>query len=429
MGPKLVGAVAGRSHRQTYIICPYTPGGEDVQAGSVLLPATRRGRYLANIVRRQAVINAEAKKKVDVLSEELLPYIIAEQERRTTLYRRIMTAIQNGEKGVTIAEIRNKPPLIIRKGLMYRCPANRAPKEPDGTGILMCEDEIEPAQVMYDSCLSAEDKDLYVAENKYFFCNRHKIEGPDLPRNGSTVIGCAPIERTSLNYTSAKCALEDTDDVVVHYRYYPDRTYKFVTELDPDHEVCDHWNPCQIGYIYSLPSPDQAVQANELWQDSLEEWVPPTARNYTSSARKIIIPDGYEFHRIKHSNLLRNSGTSVLPAKYYTANVSGNTVTITLNFPTWSNTHVGPFFASFIKPGTKREKVLKFLTLCVTVQFQTVSPPPLGQQFEQEISYVCDDCTVSKVRDKPSSDHTSALCEFQLALTRWINRRPHPTIL
>ncbi|KPJ01106.1 hypothetical protein RR46_00289 [Papilio xuthus] len=127
---------------------------------------------------------------------------------------------------------------------MYRCPANRAPKEPDGTGVLMCEDEIEPAQVMYDSCLSAEDKDLYVAENKYFFCNK----------------------RTSLNYTSAKCALEDTDDVVVHYRYYPDRTYKFVTELDPDHEVCDHWNPCQIGYIYSLPSPDQAVLANELWR-------------------------------------------------------------------------------------------------------------------------------------------------------------------
>lgn len=65
-------------------------------------------------------MNAEARKKVDVLSEELLPYIIAEQERRTTLYKRIMTAIQNGEKGVTIAEIRNKPPLIIRKGLCIR---------------------------------------------------------------------------------------------------------------------------------------------------------------------------------------------------------------------------------------------------------------------------------------------------------------------
>jgi hypothetical protein len=66
-------------------------------------------------------MNAEAKKKVDVLSEELLPYIIAEQERRTTLYKRVMTAIQNGEKGVTIAEIRNKPPLIIRKGNFGRC--------------------------------------------------------------------------------------------------------------------------------------------------------------------------------------------------------------------------------------------------------------------------------------------------------------------
>lgn len=62
-------------------------------------------------------MNADAKKKVDVLSEELLPYIIAEQERRTTLYKRVMTAIQNGEKGVTIAEIRNKPPAIIRKGM------------------------------------------------------------------------------------------------------------------------------------------------------------------------------------------------------------------------------------------------------------------------------------------------------------------------
>lgn len=68
-------------------------------------------------------MNAEAKKKVDVLSEELLPYIIAEQERRTTLYKRIMTAIQNGEKGVTIAEIRNKPPLIIRKGKLITAAA------------------------------------------------------------------------------------------------------------------------------------------------------------------------------------------------------------------------------------------------------------------------------------------------------------------
>ncbi|RVE40965.1 hypothetical protein evm_014386 [Chilo suppressalis] len=60
-------------------------------------------------------INAESKKKVELLSEELLPYIIAEQDRRTTLYKRIMSAIQNGERGVTIAEIRNRPPLIIRK--------------------------------------------------------------------------------------------------------------------------------------------------------------------------------------------------------------------------------------------------------------------------------------------------------------------------
>ncbi|KPJ00390.1 hypothetical protein RR46_06980 [Papilio xuthus] len=470
---------------------PDCKGGEDVQAGSVLLPATRRGRYLANIVRRQAVdgtgikfnkdadrINAEAKKKVDVLSEELLPYIIAEQERRTTLYRRIMTAIQNGEKGVTIAEIRNKPPLIIRKGLMYRCPANRAPKEPDGTGVLMCEDEIEPAQVMYDSCLSAEDKDLYVAENKYFFCNRHKIEGPDLPRNGSTVIGCAPIERTSLNYTSAKCALEDTDDVVVHYRYYPDRiegpdlprngstvigcapiertslnytsakcaledtddvvvhyryypdrTYKFVTELDPDHEVCDHWNPCQIGYIYSLPSPDQAVLANELWQDSLEEWVPPTARNYTSSPRKIIIPDGYEFHRIKHSSLLRNSGTSVLPTKYYTADVSGNTVTVTLNFPTWSSTHVGPFFASFIKPGTKREKVLKFLTL--SPSGMTITPKSIellhGQRVNSTVvPFKCNRCRLLNLMVRASDGNVYNVDNSRHRVKEFIDREGKP---
>jgi hypothetical protein len=31
--------------------------GDEVQPGSVLLPATRRGRYLANIVRRQAVVS------------------------------------------------------------------------------------------------------------------------------------------------------------------------------------------------------------------------------------------------------------------------------------------------------------------------------------------------------------------------------------
>lgn len=55
--------------------------------------------------------------------------------------------------------------------MLYRCPSNRAPKEPDGSGVLMCEEDIEPTQIMYDSCLSAEDKELYVAENKYFFCN------------------------------------------------------------------------------------------------------------------------------------------------------------------------------------------------------------------------------------------------------------------
>lgn len=40
-----------------------------------------------------------------------------------------------------------------------------------------------------------------------------------------------------------------------------------MTELDPDREVCDHWNPCQIGYIFSLPSPDQALAASELWRE------------------------------------------------------------------------------------------------------------------------------------------------------------------
>ncbi|KAI8431407.1 hypothetical protein MSG28_015931 [Choristoneura fumiferana] len=134
-------------------------------------------------------MNAEAKKKVDVLSEELLPYIIAEQERRTTLHKRVMTAIQNGEKGVTVAEIRNKPPLIIRK-------ANRAPKEPDGSGVLGCEDDITPTQIMYDSCL----------------------------------------KRTSLNYTTSKCTLEDTDDVVVHYRYYPDRAKNTNQSIEIDME-------------------------------------------------------------------------------------------------------------------------------------------------------------------------------------------------
>ncbi|XP_046968264.1 uncharacterized protein LOC124535907 [Vanessa cardui] len=374
--------------------CGYQPTGDEVQPGSVLLPATRRGRYLANIVRRQAVdgtgikfnkdadrMNAEAKKKVDVLSEELLPYIIAEQERRTTLYKRIMTAIQNGEKGVTIAEMRSKPPLIIRKGLLYRCPTNLLPKEPDGSGLIMCEDEIEPTQIMYDSCLSAEDKELYVAENKYFFCNRHKIEGPDLPRNGSTVIGCAPIERTSLNYTTSRCALEATDDVVVHYRYYPDRTYKFVTELDPDKEVCDHWNPCQIGYIFSLPSPDQAMLASELWHNFVEdhdeyerdEFVPPIpsdrneefvsqkSKNYTSSTKKIVIPEGYKFNDVvftkKGATRKSHSAETRVPLdkSLYTAKISkcGRFVKLTLNFPDWSIDNYGNYEVEAVKKNGK----------------------------------------------------------------------------
>ncbi|XP_061381727.1 uncharacterized protein LOC116778505 [Danaus plexippus] len=373
------------------VFCGYPPTGDEVQLGSVLLPATRRGRYLANIIRRQAVdgtgikfnkdadrMNAEAKKKVDVLSEELLPYIIAEQERRTTLYKRIMTAIQNGEKGVTIAEIRNKPPLIIRKGLLYRCPSNRAPKEPDGSGSLMCEDDLEPTQVMYDSCLSAEDKELYVAENKYFFCNRHKVEGPDLPRNGTTVIGCAPIERTSLNYTTSKCALEDTDDVVVHYRYYPDRSYKFVTELDPDREVCDHWNPCQIGYIYSLPSPDQALLANELWhnyEDSSEEFVSPSAKNYTSSTKRLPVPEGYTFVYITGYSVtdkeVDKSGKLVyrlrkLDRSLYTTKLSNHDrfISVTLDFPRWSSAYYQQYQVAFAKtPDKKPYKYVPFLRL------------------------------------------------------------------
>ncbi|XP_060808206.1 uncharacterized protein LOC132903593 [Amyelois transitella] len=212
-------------------------------------------------------MNAEAKKKVDVLSDDLLPYIMAEQERRITLYKRVMTAIQNGEKGVTIVEMRNKPPLIIKRGLMYRCPSNRAPKEPDGSGNIYCEDDIEPILVMYDSCLSAEDKELFVAENHYFFCNRYWREMPDLPRTNTTVVGCPPTQRTSYNYTMSKCGLEGSEDVLVHYRYYPDRTYKYVTELDPDREVCDHWNPCQLGYIFALRTIDEAEVASELWRN------------------------------------------------------------------------------------------------------------------------------------------------------------------
>ncbi|XP_049884450.1 uncharacterized protein LOC126379676 [Pectinophora gossypiella] len=324
-------------------------------------------------------MNAEAKKKVDVLSDELLPYIIAEQERRTTLYKRIMTAIQNGEKGVTIAEIRNKPPLIIRKGLFYRCPSNRAPKEPDGSGTLMCEEDIEPTQIMYDSCLSAEDKDLYVvADSKYFFCNRHNVEGPDLPRNGSTVIGCPPMERTSLNYTTTKCALEDTDDVVVHYRYYPDRSYKFVMELDPDHEVCDHWNPCQIGYIYSLPSPDQAVLANELWrdEDAIEEFVHSNSVNYTSSPRRVPIPSGYKFQKLWAKRTIDGFGWNPQANKWHaTADIKQDAkfVTVRLNFPeNWSDFFYSTYYAVFVRDDHTRrskkspQKSVKFLTITMS---------------------------------------------------------------
>ncbi|XP_045782889.1 uncharacterized protein LOC123879290 [Maniola jurtina] len=411
------------------VLCGYQPTGEEVQPGSVLLPATRRGRYLANIVRRQAVdgtrikfnkdadrMNAEAKKKVDVLSEELLPYIIAEQERRTTLYKRVMTAIQNAEKGVTVAEIRGKPPLIIRKGLLYRCPANRAPKEPDGSGVLMCEEEVEPTQVMYDSCLSAEDKELYVADNKYFFCNRHKVEGPDLPRNGTTVIGCAPIERTSLNYTANKCALEDTDDVVVHYRYYPDRSYKFVTELDPDREVCDHWNPCQIGYIFSLPSPDQALMANELWhdyEDSSEEFVPASITNYTSSSRRLAIPEGYKFTHIEYVNLTADEkitfrkpekqlGTKLSENHYKVKwSADGRFVTITLAFPKWGPEEIGVYLVRIQQNNvTDHWETLYYWKLSsgkAALSIRSLELIPGQSKNRTNIAYRCDRCRLLSV--------------------------------
>ncbi|XP_073966298.1 uncharacterized protein [Choristoneura fumiferana] len=409
-----------------YLIqCGYPPTGDEVQPGSVLLPASRRGRYLANIVRRQAVdgtgikfnkdadrMNAEAKKKVDVLSEELLPYIIAEQERRTTLHKRVMTAIQNGEKGVTVAEIRNKPPLIIRKGLMYRCPANRAPKEPDGSGVLGCEDDITPTQIMYDSCLSAEDKELYNADTKYFFCNRHKIEGPDLPRNGSTVIGCAPIERTSLNYTTSKCTLEDTDDVVVHYRYYPDRTYKYVTELDPDHEVCDHWNPCQIGYIYSLPSPDMATPASELWQDSPEEHVHPSSKGpYNSSPRTVKLPGNSKARRSGEplestfvGVRMKDSvgGTRKLNENHFSFHLSVDmcSVTLTLTFSLFRPIYFGTYYAVIRSASTGRDIMIKFLTI---VQSSVLVQPRAldcihGQKLNSTVvPYKCNRCRLTTI--------------------------------
>ncbi|CAF4913668.1 unnamed protein product [Pieris macdunnoughi] len=409
----------------------YPPSGDEVIPGSVLLPATRRGRYLANIVRRQAVINAEAKKKVDVLSEELLPYIIAEQERRTTLYKRIMTAIQNGEKGVTIAEIRNKPPLIIRKGMLYRCPSNRAPKEPDGSGILMCEDSIEPSQVMYDSCLSAEDKELYVAENNYFFCNRHKIEGPDLPRNGSTVIGCAPIERTSLNYTNLKCALEDTDDVVVHYRYYPDRTYKFVTELDPDREVCDHWNPCQIGYIYSLPSPDQALLASELWQDSLEEFVSPLSTEYSTSPRKVIIPEGYELKAVKrkrpHSNQLEDLDDLSSPTYSLEFSPDKTFVTVTLSFSPWAKSKdYGEYYVQFGSARRNKEKYVKLVILLgsmTTISYRTIELLQGQRANTSSIAFKCNRCRLLNVIVRASDSNIYNLDSSRYRLREYRDKK------
>ncbi|CAB3258166.1 unnamed protein product [Arctia plantaginis] len=339
-------------------------------------------------------MNADAKKKVDVLSEELLPYIIAEQERRTTLYKRVMTAIQNGEKGVTIAEIRNKPPAIIRKGIMYRCPTNRAPKEPDGSGVIMCEDGIEPSSIMYDSCLSAEDKELYVAENKYFFCNRHKVEGPDLPRNGTTVIGCAPCERTSLNYTSSKCALEDTDDVVVHYRYYPDRTYKFVTELDPDREVCEHWNPCQIGYIFSLPSPDQATPASELWQDTIKEFVKPPL--FENSKVTIKIPPGMQYSGVGKYLPIPGGGPRRKNIEV-TYKERDDTIQISLKFMPMEPPDIGLYFARFdnISDPKQMPKLIELVDF--TEAITDLTPVEIialpGEKLNQtQINMTCDHC-------------------------------------
>ncbi|XP_022830763.1 uncharacterized protein LOC111359432 [Spodoptera litura] len=364
-------------------------------------------------------MNAEAKKKVDVLSEELLPYIIAEQERRTTLYKRVMTAIQNGEKGVSIAEIRGKPPAIIRKGLMYRCPENRLPKEPDGSGVIMCEDNIEPSPIMFESCLSAEDKELFVANNKYFFCNRHKIEGPDLPRNGSTVIGCAPCERTPLNYTSRHCALEDTDDVVVHYRYYPDRTYKYVTELDPDREVCDHWNPCQIGYIFSLPGPDQATSASELFQDyedNKNETV-VLSQSYTTSTSRVTVPAGYAFHGIgKYVPTGELWRVTLLdkPIRGYqhisvTVDIKGSLVAISLAFNPFKPTDAATYYMRFLNKNKKEKltarqsnksndyKFISFLTLNTGdthVETQTIEIVAGVRLNTTTIYFTCKGCKV-----------------------------------
>ncbi|XP_059050289.1 uncharacterized protein LOC131845266 [Achroia grisella] len=375
-------------------------------------------------------INAEAKKKVDVLSEELLPYIIAEQERRTTLYKRIMTAIQNGEKGVTIAEIRNKPPLIIRKGLMFRCPSNRAPKEPDGSGVLMCEKDVEPAPVMYDSCLSAEDRELYVAENKYFFCNRHKVEGPDLPRNGSTVIGCAPVERTSLNYTTSKCTLEDTDDVVVHYRYYPDRTYKYVTELDPDREVCEHWKPCQIGYIYSLPSPDQAVVANELWHDSLVECMNPMKLKYKHSPRRLRIPQGYQYQSIWRSEssapLSMNHNSSYKMNHDFNVNVSPDGTYVEVDIKSFTTASSYQVRFEKVVDGRTLHKVVPLLTISnctILVDEKSIDGLP-GQRVETvTINYQCGRCQLLQIVIRATDWNVYNLDRSRYRLRKTVDRK------
>ncbi|XP_045541187.1 uncharacterized protein LOC106709177 [Papilio machaon] len=73
---------------------------------------------------------------------------------------------------------------------------------------------------------------------------------------------------------------------------------------------------------------------------------------------------------------------------------------ISFNFPRYEDNHSCVYMGFFKTKDKVFKKILAVIdndAQGVTVQFQTVSPPPLGQQFEQEISYVCDDCTVSKV--------------------------------
>ncbi|CAH2090279.1 unnamed protein product [Euphydryas editha] len=434
------------------VFCGYQPTGDEVQPGSVLLPATRRGRYLANIVRRQAVdgtgikfnkdadrMNAEAKKKVDVLSEELLPYIIAEQERRTTLYKRIMTAIQNGEKGVTIAEIRNKPPLLIRKGLLYRCPTNRPPKEPDGSGILMCEEDIEPKQIMYDSCLSAEDKELYVAENKYFFCNRHKIEGPDLPRNGSTVIGCAPIERTSLNYTSNKCALEDTDDVVVHYRYYPDRYMLSKEQYTVKISRCGRFLKLTFNfpkwsdffyadyYVHCLKkegSGEQVIPVVSLVRSALS--ISPRSmevqRGQTLNSTSI----PYRCRRCRvESIIVRTTSDAIYTldtSKYRVRDYIDSQYILEIEVDGKAQFHFGDYFVNMLNEDGFEEK-LKVLTVTLIKINRVTTAYDTGKPVEYNVNYSCENCVLSDVlcngegllsTDKVSITHAKKTITFNL---------------